>query len=74
MDRTNAFDCLHHGILLAKLQFCGFDADALKIAILLSLSLQFKKESTWKIRHLACLTNGVSQESVLGPLIFLFEL
>ena len=70
VDLSKAFDCLQHDLLLAKLNAYGFDYKSLK---LISSFLSDKKYRTkinssfseWKYLFI-----GVTQGSVLGPLLF----
>ena len=70
MDLSKAYDCLRHDLLIAKLDTHGIGIDSLK---LIYSYLTDKKQrvkigtsfSTWK-----SLSNGVTQGSVLGPLLF----
>ena len=70
LDYSKAFDCANHKLILAKLQAAGFKDDALMF-IKSYLSGRSQKvvagsqESSW-----ANVLNGVSQGSVLGPLLF----
>ena len=70
MDLSKAFDCLNHGLLIAKLNAYGFSTSALR---LIHSYLNERKQrvkingsfSTWKET-----TIGVPQGLVLGPLLF----
>ena len=69
-DISNAFDCLHHGLLIAKLDAYGFDIKSVKlIQQYLSNAKQRVKvgnaSSSWKE-----IFYGVPQGSILDPLIF----
>ena len=70
MDLSKAFDCLPHGLLIAKLRAYGLTLHACElVASYLSDRRQRVKignsRSQWK-----CLEKGVPQGSILGPLLF----
>ena len=69
-DLSKAFDCLHHDLLIAKLEACGFGHSYL---ILIYNYLLGRKQRT-KVNNVYSewneLDTGVPQGSVLGPLIF----
>ena len=70
MDLSKAFDCLHHGLLIAKLKAYGLSEEAVKLldSYLNDRSQQIKlgpyASSCEK------LFKGVPQGSILGPLLF----
>ena len=58
-DLSKASDCIMHDLLIAKLKAYGFDNDSL------NLICNYLSFSTW-----SKIENGVSQGSILGPLLF----
>ena len=70
MDLSKAFDCLPHGLLVAKLDAYGFSPSACElIASYLSNRRQRVKISNSR-SNWADLNKGVPQGSILGPLLF----
>ena len=70
MDLSKAFDCLPHGLVIAKLNAYGFSLPACElIASYLSDRKQRVKISNSR-SNWADLNKGVPQGSILGPLLF----
>ena len=70
MDLSKAFDCLPHGLLIAKLRAYGLSEEAVELlgSYLSDRSQQVRPgtfASTWEK-----LFKGVPQRSILGPFIF----
>ena len=70
-DLSEAFDCLHHELLIAKLNAYGSDLKSMKlIKMYLRNGKQMVKvvnaDNLWKKKNLYCIPQG----SILGPLIF----
>ena len=70
MDLSKAFDCLPHGLIIAKLHAYGLELPACK----LPFSYLRRRKQRVKISNnrspWAVLTKGVSQGSILEPLLF----
>ena len=69
-DLSKAFDCICHDLLIVKLNACGLSLTALK---LIPNYLQNRKQRT-KMGSIYSdwedITPGVSEGSILGPLLF----
>ena len=69
-DLSKAFDCLHHELLIAKLEAYGFDHSSLAyIYSYLSDRKQRTKVNNSYSRW-ADIKSGIPQGSIIGPLLF----
>ena len=69
MDLSKAYDCLLHGLIIAKYEACGFDNISLKLFLLFFKSKATSKLGTAISEWIDILT-GIPQGSIFGPLIF----
>ena len=71
-DLSKAYDCLPHGLLIAKLEANGLDKPSLN---LVNDCLRFRKQRKKfgsSYSDSANVTRGILQRSILGPLLFNF--
>ena len=70
MDLSKAFDCLPHGLLIAKLHAYGFSDSSCELvaSYLTDRKQRVKISNTRSDWH--HLSKGVPQGSILGPLLF----
>ena len=70
MNLSKAFDCVNHGLLIAKLSAYGLNLDALQLirSYLSNRQQRVKINSSFSDRQEIKI--GIPQESVLGPLLF----
>ena len=71
-DLSKAFDCLLHDLLIAKLAAYGFDYEfsTLIQSYLSNRKQRTKVNNTYVSSTFSDITIGVSQGSILGPLLF----
>ena len=69
MDLSNAFDCLQHDLLLAKLNVDGFDYKSLKLTSSFLSNRKYGTKVNSSFSEWKHLLIGVPQGSVLGPLL-----
>ena len=70
MDLSKAFDCLPHGLLIAKYHAYILTVPASELLVDYLSQLKRRAKIGSVRRSWADLHKGVSQESVLGPLLF----
>ena len=69
LELSMAFDCMDHKILLSKLKYYGFHGISLKLTYLENCKQQVILIET--VSEFTCVTTGIPQGSILGPLLFL---
>ena len=70
MDLSKAFDCMPHGLLIAKLDAYGMSAEACKLIINYLRDRRHRVKIQSNFSQLSVVNRGVPQGSVLGPLLF----
>ena len=69
MDLSKAFDCLPHGLIIAKLHTYGLELPACKLLFSYLRGRKQRVKISNSRSSLAVLTKGVPQGSILGPLL-----
>ena len=70
IDLSKAFDCMPHGLLLAKLAAYGFDEDACELMRSYLMNRQQRVKIGETFSNWVNNMKGVPQGSILGPLLF----
>ena len=70
IDLSKAFDCMPHGLLLAKLKAYGFDGNACKLLQSYLMNRQQRVKIGETSSEWVNNIKGVPQGSILGPLLF----
>ena len=70
MDLSKAFDTMNHSLLLAKLDAYGFSRTSLKLMQNCLCKRQQRISINGSFSDLNKVITGVSQGSILGPLLF----
>ena len=70
MDLSKAFDCLPHGLIIAKLHAYGLELSACKLLFSYLCGRKQRVKISTSRSSWAVLTKGVTQCSILGPLLF----
>ena len=70
VDLSKAFDCLQHGLLLAKLNAYGLDYKSLKLISSFLSNRKYRTKINSSFSERKYLRIGVSQGCVLSPLLF----
>ena len=69
-DLSKAFDCLHHGLLIAKLEAYGFDHMSLGYIYSYISGRKQRTKVNNKFSGWSNILSGIPQGSILGPLLF----
>ena len=70
MDLFKAFDTINHELLISKLHAYGFSTDALKVPVSYLQDRWKRVKTNTTFSSWSQLLQGVSQGSVLGPILF----
>ena len=70
MDLSKAFDTLNHDLLIVKLGAYGFETEALRYMKSYLTSRKQRLKVNKKFSEWERITTGVTQGSILGPLLF----
>ena len=69
-DLSKAFDCLHHGLLIAKLEAYGFEYSALKYIYSYLSNRKQRTKVNSSFSEWSDIISGIPQGSILGLLLF----
>ena len=69
-DLSKAFDCMTHGLLIAKLHALNFDMNALNLIFDYLTGRKPRVKINSSFSSYLDIFQGVPQESILGPLLF----
>ena len=70
IDLSKAFDCMPHGLLLAKLSAYGFTEDSCRLMKSYIMEREQRVKIGETVSDWICNIKGVPQGSILGPLLF----
>ena len=73
LDLQKAFDTVHHGILLMKMEALGFSQDVIRWSRSYLLDRRQLVDVSGTLSSSAAISCGVPQGSILGPLLFLIN-
>ena len=69
-DLSNAFDCMTHDLLIAKLHALNFDMNALNLIFDYLTEMKQRVKINSSFSSYLDIFQGVSQGAILGPLLF----
>ena len=69
MDLFKAFDCLHHDLLVAKMEAYGLDNSALKLIVSYLTGRKYCVKNNDILSLFKEILLGVPQGSILGPML-----